>query len=281
MADGLTSRFQLPDGRDGWQAAAETLVRENRFTIAVVFPAIGALTLVASARALVDPPLQFNPYLLFFGTFVMRLPLLVGVAPYVDRRAGLKLLALTGFVYAIEFVGVTTGFPYGGFHYGIELGPMLLGTVPLALPLFFVPLVFNAYLLAILSGYAEKRLPRVLGALLTLLLVDLVLDPGAVALGFWTYDAGTYYGVPASNYLGWTLSGFLAVLAVEFSFDHRDLRARLDSCEFVLDDLVSFIILWGAINALYAQWIPATLSAVLGLALVAFRKKKGALYRSP
>jgi len=125
-------------------------VRDNRFTIAVVFPAIGAITLLASAEALLPGPLNFNPYLLLFGVAVMRLPLLAGLAPLVTRRAAVGLVGLCGYTYAIETVGVLTGYPYGAFEYGVDLGPMLGGAVPAALPLFFVPLVVNAYLLCLL-----------------------------------------------------------------------------------------------------------------------------------
>lgn len=68
--------------RRQFQRSAEALVRENRFTIAVAFPAVGATLLVASAEGLVPEPLAFNAILLLFVTAVMRLPLLVGIAPW-------------------------------------------------------------------------------------------------------------------------------------------------------------------------------------------------------
>ncbi len=45
---------------------------------------------------------------------------------------------------------MTTGWPYGQFEYLVDLGPMLFGTVPLGLPVFFLPLVLNSYLLCLL-----------------------------------------------------------------------------------------------------------------------------------
>lgn len=62
-------------------ARLDALVAENRFTIAVVFPAIGAVTLLASAEGWLPPILAFNPLLVLFGTAVMRLPLIAGIAP--------------------------------------------------------------------------------------------------------------------------------------------------------------------------------------------------------
>jgi putative membrane protein len=258
--------------RERVETRLDDLVRENRFTIAVVFPAMGAVLLVASAEMLLPGPLNFNPYLILFGTLVMRLPLIAGVAPLIDRRAGLALLALTVYAYGIEYVGTITGWPYGPFEYGIDLGPMLLGKVPLGLPVFFFPLVLNSYLLCLLllgdrAANWYVRLPVVIAAVLA---VDLVLDPGAVALGFWEYEAGgAYYGVPWSNYVpGWALSATVAVALFDVAFDWDRLVARVRACEFMLDDLVSFVILWGAINAYFTNWIPVAISGLFFAGLV-------------
>jgi putative membrane protein len=260
-------RVRLPRSRAAWQARAERLVRENRITIAVVFPLVGAALLVASAESLLGPPLQFNPLLVLLGTLVMRLPLLVGLAPLVDRRSGALLAGLAAFAYAIELVGVTTDWPYGAFEYGVDLGPMLLGAVPLGLPLFYIPLVVDAYLLAllVLGPAAERRSVRLAATLGAVMLVDLVLDPGAVAIGFWEYTDGAYYGVPASNYAGWLLSGAVAVFVLDVAFERAALGERLADCEFLLDDLVSFVVLWGGINAVYGQWLAVAVAGLLAV----------------
>ncbi|QLK27005.1 carotenoid biosynthesis protein [Natrinema zhouii] len=253
------------------QRRLEALVRENRFTIAVVFPVVGAVTLVASAEGLLPPVLSYNPLLILFGTLVMRSPLIVALLPEIDRRAIVPLAVLTVYTYAIEIVGVRTGWPYGAFEYGIRLGPMVDGEVPLALPLFFVPLVLNAFLLAILAlgERAVRVVPRVLAAIAVVLAIDLVLDPAAVAIGFWTYvPPGDYYGVPASNYRGWLLSGAVAVVLVDLAFDRAAVLERVRDCEFALDDLVSFLVLWGAINALYGQWLAVGVAGLFCLVLL-------------
>jgi putative membrane protein len=266
-----TDAISLP-GRARVEAELDDLVRENRFTIAVVFPLMGAVLLVASRETLLPPGLNFNPYLIIFGTLVMRLPLVAGLAPLVDRRAAAGLLLLTAYSYGIEYVGVLTGFPYGNFEYGVELGPMLLDTVPLGLPVFFFPLVVNAYLLCLLllGPRTESALVRLPAVIAVVLLMDLVLDPGAVALTFWTYDpSGTYYGVPWSNYAGWVLSATVAVVTLDAAFERSGLRERLRECEFMLDDLVSFVVLWGLINAYFGNWIPVVLAGLLGAGLLA------------
>ncbi len=266
------------------EARLSTVVRENRFTIAVVFPLVGALLFVAGHEAWLPAWLARNPLLIIFGTIVMRSPLVAGLVPEIDRRAGIALLALTAYTYAIEFLGVTTGFPYGEFHYQLELGPMLFGTVPVGLPVFFFPLVLNSYLLCLLllGPRADSLLARLSASLAVVLVIDLVLDPAAVALGFWTYDAGgVYYGVPLSNYLGWVLSGAVAVGLVELGFDWRALRTRLDRCEFMLDDMVSFVILWGAMNAYFGNWIPVGVALLLFVGLRRIDRFDVVVGRSP
>jgi len=273
-----------PTAFDRGVAAAERVVRENRFTIAVVFPLVGAVLLVGSAEGLPAAALAaalaplgqaelgraagafltFNAALIMVGTLVMRSPLLVGIAPLLDRRAVAALGSATLFSYGIEMVGVATDWPYGAFEYLVDLGPMV-GGVPLGLPVFFLPLVVNAYLLVLLTlrGLADRRAVRLPATVAVVVAVDLVLDPGAVAIGFWAYDGGgAYYGVPLSNYLGWLFSGTVAAALVDLAFDPDAVRARLDACEFVLDDLVSFVLLWGAVNVLYANWLAV---AVAGL----------------
>jgi putative membrane protein len=259
------------------------LVADNRFTIAVFFPLVGAVTLLASAeRVLIPEPLVFQPLFVLFGTVVMRLPLIVGLLPLVGRRAAAAIGLLTLYAYAVEYVGTTTGVPYGVFEYGVDLGPMLLEKVPLGLPIFFLPLVANAYLLCLLllGDRARSVLVRVPVVIATVLLMDLALDPGAVAIGFWTYDLAAaplqmwpydasvgFYGVPLSNYAGWVLSATVAVVTLDRAFAWTDLRARLTDCAFMLDDLVSFVLLWGLINAVYGQWLAVGLAGVLGVGL--------------
>lgn len=247
----------------------EKLVQENRFTISAIFPAVGAVMLLASAEGLLPELLSYNPYLIIFGTLVMRLPLIAGIKPLIDRKAATGLVLLTLYSYFIEYIGTTTGFPYGEFQYLVELGPMIAGKVPLGLPIFFIPLVVNAYLLILLlyperTGKLSFRLPVVVG---TVLFLDLVLDPAAVAIKFWSYSEAFFYGVPVSNFLGWVLSASVGVLTLDQFFDREGLLERLESCGFILDDMVSFVFLWGLVNLYFLNVLPFLLSLVLGIAL--------------
>jgi putative membrane protein len=256
--------------RPAVQVRLAALVREHRFTIAVVFPVAVAVLLVASAEGLLPPPLAFHPFLILLGTLVMRSPLLVAVAPLIDRRATIGLAGLILYAYGIEFVGLRTGWPYGDFHYAIDLGPTVAG-IPVGLPIFFLPLVCNGYLLCLLllGDRAQAALTRLSAVIATVVAMDLVLDPGAVALGFWTYaGGGPVYGVPLSNFAGWVLSATVTVLVLDAVLDRSALLDRLETCEFALDDLVSFVLLWSGINVWFGNWGAAAVGGLFGVGLL-------------
>ena len=262
-------RARLPDTRRGAEALLDRTVRENRFTIAVLFPLVGALALVGSAEGWVPEPFAFHPWFVLFGVLVMRSPLVVGALPAIDRRALGWIGVLIAYTYAIELIGVATGWPYGTFEYTVDLGPML-GGVPMALPVFFIPLVVNAYLLCLLllGSRASNGWLRLATVIAAVVAMDVVLDPGAVALGFWSFGGGSFYGVPLSNYAGWVVSATVAVVTLDRAFAGTALRDRLRDCEFMLDDMVSFVILWGGINLWYGNLLPAAVAAAFGVGLV-------------
>jgi putative membrane protein len=248
----------------------DDIVRENRDLFALVFPIAGAVVLIASAESVLPTVVSFNPFFILIGVIGMRLPLIAGLLPRIDRTAATALIALTAYAYTIEYVGTTTGIPYGQFSYGIALGPMLFGKIPLALPIFFVPLVVNSYLLCLLllDDHADRAIVRRPVVVTAVLGMDLVLDPAAVALGFWTYGGGLYYDVPLSNFVGWIVSAAIAVTIFDWGFERTTLFERLQQCEFMLDSLVSFVVFWGIVNAYFGNLVPLAIAGLFGLGLV-------------
>ncbi|MGB3632901.1 MAG: carotenoid biosynthesis protein [Rubrobacteraceae bacterium] len=185
--------------------------------------------------------------------FLMALPAILGLFLYLGPlRAGLSLLALTAFAYAIETIGVLTGFPYGPFHYGDVLGPKVFGVVPYLLPVTYLPLVIGA----VAAAWGTRgRISHIIAAAVLLTLMDGVLDPGAAALGFWVWlDGGLYYGVPLGNYLGWLFSGVLAAgiaLAVG--------RWNEPPLPIMLDSAIVAVAFWTGVAAFTFLPMPALL----------------------
>jgi len=255
------------------EAALDRVVRDHRPTIAVTVPLVGVCLLLAGRAGYVPERVAFDPYVMVAAVTVMALPLLAGLAPLVDSRAAAGLLALAAFTWAIELVGVHTGVPYGDFSYERELGPMLFDAVPLALPVFFLPILINGYLLGVLvlGRRAERLAVRFPVVVALVVVLDLVLDPGAVALGFWAWaDPGAYYGVPLVNVAGWVLAATVAFALVSVAFDHAAVVERLHTCPYLLDDLINFAIFWGLVNAASGNPVPVGISAaILGTLLLA------------
>jgi putative membrane protein len=121
------------------------------------------------------------------------------------RVAGLLLAgtALPG--YAVEVLGVHTGFPFGTYAYSDALGSRIWG-VPPVIGLAWTMLAWPAALAArrLVSGSAA----RVVVGGWALASADLFLDPQQVASGQWTWRFPAPHlpgvpDVPLTNYLGW------------------------------------------------------------------------------
>ncbi|GAB2590509.1 membrane protein [Paractinoplanes abujensis] len=159
-------------------------------------------------------------------------------------RAALALVGtatLGGF--AVEALGVATGFPFGTYDYSGQLGPKLLG-VPLIIPLAWTWMAWPAWL-------AAQRLPlarwaRVAVAAFGLAAWDIFLDPQMVAEGYWRWVSPTpalpgLPGIPISNYLGWL--GFALILMT--TLDHLVRRIIPPAGPSVAPDGdVPIIVLW-------------------------------------
>jgi bisanhydrobacterioruberin hydratase len=117
----------------------------------------------------------------------------------------------------IEHTGIVTCFPYGCFSYGDLLGAKIGGHVPWTVFIAWSPLLLGIW--AVFSprvaGKTYSLTMRLIGSTILLVLCDMVLDPGAVLYGFWTFvDGGWRYGVPRSNFGGWLVSGFLGFACI-------------------------------------------------------------------
>ncbi|MFF5216278.1 carotenoid biosynthesis protein [Micromonospora sp. NPDC000442] len=138
-------------------------------------------------------------------------------------RAAAALVAVaTGGGFAIEALGVATGFPFGSYDYSGQLGPKLAG-VPLIIPLAWTWMAWPAWLAAtrITGGSSGRwRWPgRIVLATVGLATWDLFLDPQMVAEGHWVWRDATpalpgLPGIPVSNYLGWLLFAVLMMTAL-------------------------------------------------------------------
>ena len=206
----------------------------------------------------------------YAATLAIALPSVVALFRYLGAGQAVRaLLVLSAFAYLIEGIGVATGLPYGTFYYGDALGPKVFGLAPYILPVSYLPLVIGA---VAATGSRSVALWTLKSALL-LTLMDGVLDPGAVSLGFWVWpEGGPYYGVPLSNYLGWLLSGALAsalLLAVG--------RWNTAPLPGLLDSAIVAVAFWTGVAVFSLLYIPALLGVFL---FVYFLRRRSRLSRA-
>lgn len=110
--------------------------------------------------------------------------------------------------FGIEWVGVQTGAVFGEYRYGQTLRPQL-GGVPLAIGFAWLGMLLSsvALLQKAIPRFADRN-PAALGLAAGLLMVlfDVVMEPAAIALGYWSWSGNV---VPLQNYLAWWLISFL------------------------------------------------------------------------
>lgn len=126
---------------------------------------------------------------------------------------------------AIEWSGVHTGWPFGGYSYSWILGPHLFG-VPITLGFAWVAVVGSS---ALIAGPARPSLiGRLWKAVQTgawTVLIDFVLDPAAASRGFWKWSgSGGFYGIPWSNFVSWFVVGALLSLLLPDRLPSRRTR---------------------------------------------------------
>ncbi|MBK9527446.1 MAG: isopentenyl-diphosphate Delta-isomerase [Acidobacteria bacterium] len=197
------------------------------------------------------------------------------------RDAFLLWGALGVLALVIETSAIITGFPYGHFGYSGLLGFRLFGLTPWTVFLAWTPLVLAAYAIArrlfeakplAVSYQLVASILRIVLTAVLLVVFDLVLDPGAVKIGFWRYEGGgVFYGVPVSNFVGWLFSGAIAGVVLEtFTLIKKPLLpapAQMISSTFFI---VAF---WTFIAFFSGMYWPLAIGIVVIALLAAFYSK--------
>lgn len=225
--------------------------------------------LTVGAFFMANVPMPRWSYLLSsINVLLFALPAFWAVKMWLGWRDGAILLIILGtYTLLIETAAVITGFPYGHFGYSDHLGFKLFGLVPWTVAFAWTPLMLAAYSAA--RNLISSRVPRIIFAAFTLLLFDLVLDPGAVLLGFWSYPAGGfYYGVPVSNFVGWLFSGFIGSVIFEIVIYY--LKPLLPTPVQLSISAFFIIFFWTALMAFGGLLVPAVIGAVIVIGLFLF-----------
>lgn len=200
-------------------------------------------------------------------------PAFWATARWLGRRDAIILFVILGaYALAIETLALATGVPYGEFYYSELLGYKLFGLTPVTVSLAWTPLVLAAY--AVVRGQWSvvslgSSFARVVVATLVLVAFDLVVDPGAVKVGFWRYEGGgAFYGVPVSNYVGWLLTGLVGMVLVELFLYLR--KPLLPTPVQLVSSAFFITVLWTSVACFAGLVWPVVIGVVLIVVLAGF-----------
>lgn len=187
-----------------------------------------------------------------FFMVLLAIPTAIGCINWLGwKRATFVLLSLSAFAYFIETIGLKTGFPYGVFAYTDQLGWKLFGTTPWTVPFGWVPLLLASWV-TVWQWLRPVEL-RVFGTIVLLVALDLILDPMAVALGFWKYaHPGLWFNIPFTNFLGWVFSGCIGCLILQLLTKQEDIPDKKSRrlIQFGFLQALGMMFLWIAKTAL-------------------------------
>lgn len=160
--------------------------------------------------------------------------------------------------FAVETLGVLTGFPFGSYYYTNVLAPKL----------FFVPIgIMFAWLMMTLSSFFMARFivsrlfPRwhspgliiLLSATLAMV-SDTQMEPVAYHVkNYWVWETdGQYYGVPVSNFIAWLIISLILLTVLTQITGHFKAEQKEEnpvSFSFIpLTLYLMNLILFGAVN---------------------------------
>src|SRR5262245_9364857 len=161
------------------------------------------------------------------------------------RLRGILVFALISVAlgFAMEIVGVRTGFPFGHYYFTDGMGPKLF-LVPILMGPAYLGMGYVSWTVArVILGdgnseteFAGLRVTAVpLAASFVMVAWDLSFDPALSTYGrYWVWtQGGPYFGVPMTNFLGWYLTNYLIYQAFALYLRRRSaafqLPARVDS----------------------------------------------------
>lgn len=148
-------------------------------------------------------------------------------------KDALALVAIcVAITFAMENIGVATGWPFG--HYHFEVGPDLphVGAIPIIVGPLWFGMGYFSWMVAgtLLGGATQARRSRRI-ELIALPIVaafvmtqwDVVMDPpeSTISKAWIWHDGGAHFGVPLSNYLGWLLTSWLFYQAFALYLNRR------------------------------------------------------------
>ncbi|MEO8445958.1 MAG: carotenoid biosynthesis protein [bacterium] len=148
--------------------------------------------------------LWITPYvLLMCGAFSIYLS-----GEFRSKKFLLWFLSAYVLTLLIEIVGVKTGMIFGEYSYGVVLGAGI-GGVPLIVGFNWVLLILGSFNIARIAF--KNNLLRCLLTATLLVMMDLLIEPVAVKLGYWQWESAI---IPLQNYIAWFVISLFAAISL-------------------------------------------------------------------
>ena len=161
----------------------------------------------------------------------------------------------------IEIFAIQTGWIYSDFEYGDIIG-QTIAEVPWTVAFSWLPLF--TFALGVVM-YIKRWQYRIFWGTVILVWCDIVLDPAATELGFWSWEISEgFYNVPWHNFAGWIFSsagafGVWELLNPSWELSHNAGRKIL-----MFSGLLS-LSFWTIMNIWLGFWIPVLAGLLLML----------------
>ena len=179
------------------------------------------------------------------------------------------IVVLSLYATSIEALSILTAFPYGTFNYNTQLGYKLFDLVPWTVSFGWVPLVIGSFTMS--SWIFKRRIYQFFGGVSLLVFSDLIIDPGAVLMRFWTWtEPGNYYSIPFTNYMGWVFSSTIGGLFLFWMLPQNNLQKMPYYGSYTLALGNAF---WIGVTFNAAYWIPCLMGILLQVIIITFVKK--------
>ncbi len=152
--------------------------------------------------------MTYDPTLILNFTAVNLLFSALVVLGFGNPEGAWRWALIAYITYAVEVIGVQTGFPFGEYAYGWRLGPHFYNTPPMIGVLWLLTLMGAMYWSERCIGSEESMKAHGLRAALAATIMvafDIVLEPVAIMANFWTWSGDH---IPLKNYIAWWVIAF-------------------------------------------------------------------------
>jgi len=169
------------------------------FLLLVIFYTVGVFGILNPGNN--SDFLSYTPFNLILTTI-----LLIWANGDYSKKIWLALVVIFAIGFGVEIAGVKTGILFGEYSYGKTLGTQVFD-VPLTIGLNWFILSISAA--AIGLSIFKNKLIQVLFAAALMTGLDVLIEPVAIQLDFWSWAGGE---IPIQNFVMW----FLVAVVVQF-----------------------------------------------------------------